>query len=269
MAFMLGNHAIDEVLYGVAHSFDGDLLYTMDQLSSAEISITAKSSEITDKKGNVVRTVYRSKAGEFSATNAFLHPQIMNAASGSSIEVASNSNKIVMPKINIIPASENASKLSKADLSDAIEGTIKIMGLFGNGANDVPMTEDQMDGVIDSNKIFTAPVGGTDKPVEYMITYQREASGGIKLSNDANKFPDTVKLTLLCSYVNPCSDVLKPCYVVLPSFMASPETTISLDAENQEIDFNGTLNVDYCSAVKALYYIYYPDDEKVISGVVA
>ena len=89
MAFRLGNHSINEILFGVAQNFEDELLYTLDQLSSASVSITAESTDITDKKGNLVRRIYKSKSGEFTATNAFLHPAVMNAASGSQIESAS------------------------------------------------------------------------------------------------------------------------------------------------------------------------------------
>ena len=80
--FRLGNFNIDEIIQGAAEDFSGNLLYTLDQLSSASIEISSESQDITDKNGNIVRTIYKSKQGTFNATNAFLHPQIMNAASG-------------------------------------------------------------------------------------------------------------------------------------------------------------------------------------------
>ncbi len=51
--------------------------------------------------------------------------------------------------------------------------------------------------------------------------------------------------------------------------MADPSVTISLDRESQEMDFNGNLNIDYCSSTKALYYIYFPGNEEVVTGTVA
>ena len=89
----------------------------------------------------------------------------------------------------------------------------------------------------------------------------------MKLSNSVNSFPATVALTLYCSYVDPCDDDLRACYVVLPSFQASPETTISLSADEQEMDFNGSIQVDYCATDPVLYYIYLPDEDAVKTGV--
>ena len=260
MAFKLGNHSIDEILYAVAQDQDEQILYTADQLSSASIEISAESTDITDKNGNVVRTRYTSKTGTFNSTNAFLHPQLMNAASGSDIETASSTAPIQMPRIVVVEAG------ATVDLSKAKTGTIKVIGLFGNGANDTPMTDEAI-AAATTEGVFTAPAAGADKPIQYLVKYERDVEEGIKLVNDAETFPQTVKLTLMASYFDVCDNDVKPCYIVLPKFVADPNTTISLDRETQEMDFNGNLQIDFCSTDKALYYIYYPGDEKVVSGV--
>ena len=271
MAFRLGNFNIDEILYGVAENFEGQLLYSLDQLSSAQIEVSSDSTDITDKNGNIVRTIYRTKTGTFTATNAFLHPQLMNAASGSSIEYASDSSAIVMPKITVAPAGSVVTLDASAD-----DDTVTVIGLYGSGANSEALTKattadlaTMKFGYDATNNAITLPGTGTDAPVNYLIKYNRSVTEGMKLSNIANIYPPTVRLTLYCSYVDPCDDDLLPCYVVLPSFQASPETTISLDAENQEMDFNGNLQVDYCASHPALYYIYFPGNEnavKVVTG---
>ncbi len=259
MAFKLGDHNIDEILFGVAQSSEDELLYTLDQLSQASIEIAAESTEFTDKNGNIVRTTYNSKTGTFNATNAFLHPAIMNASSGSEISEASVSKAIEMPKITIVPAG------GTLDVSDAKEGTIKVVGIFGNGANDTPLSAASIAAKIENN-VFTAPAKAAGSPVNYLVKYDRDVTEGIAIVETADKFPDVTKLTLYCSYVDPCSDSLMPCYVVLPRFMADPNKTISLSRETQEMDFNGNLNVDYCSGDKVLYYIYYPGTETVETG---
>jgi hypothetical protein len=267
MAFRLGNHVIDEILYGVAQNFSDELLFTLDQLSSATIEISAESNEITDKKGNVLRTQYRSKSGTFNSTNAFLHPAIMNASSGSKIEVASATAKIQMPKIMSVAAGT-----ADIDVSDAKTGTIHVLGLYGNGANDDKELEASTTAatvhetyLLVDDKI-TVPDAGTDAPVTYIIRYDRDVESGYKMSNLSNKFPDTIHFTLLCAYMDPCEDKLKPCYVYFGSFMPNPEMTINLDSENQELDFNGIIQVDYCSSDKVLYVIYYPDEDITIVG---
>ncbi len=266
MAFKLGNFSVDEVLFGTAQDFDGNMLYVLDQLSSASIEISAESTDITDKKGNIIRTVYRSKTGTFNATNALMHPVAMNASSGSDIEEASADAPIEMPKMVVVPAGGTVTV-------DAKEGTVKVIGLYGNGANGKVLTQsttaDYEAGTFGfAENVVTVPAAGEELPIQYLVQYQRDVTSGMKLVNRADKFPNTVRLTLFCSIIDPCDDALRACYVYIPSFMADPSVTISLDAETQEMDFNGTLQMDYCGTEKNLYFIYFPDEDAVVTGTI-
>ena len=263
MAFTLGNHYIDEVLYGVGMDYEtGDIKYSLDQLSSAQIEVSAESTDITDKKGNIIRTTYRAKTGTFTATSALLHPAALNAQSGSDLQYASVSAPIQMPVIYIVEAGR------AIDVSDLKEGTARCIGLYGNGANATPMDATATANIIQAGK-FTAPAAADGAPIQYLLTYERDVTSGIKLSNNSKDFPPLSKLVLFCSYGDPCKDDLRPCYVVVPRFAADPSMTISLDAETQEVDFSGNMNIDYCAGTSALYYIYYPDEDLVLSGVAA
>lgn len=201
MAFSLGNYNVDEILYATAQNFAGDLLYTVDQLSSASIEISSESTDYTDKKGNIVRTVYRNKTGTFTATSAFLHPVLQNIASGSEIEYATDDTAIQMPKIEVVAAG------GVVELKDAVEGTITVIGLYGNGANGKVLTQSTTANY--ENGTFglagtkvTVPVGGEDLPVQYLVKYERNAKSGMKLSNSINKFPNAVRLTLFVSIMD-------------------------------------------------------------------
>lgn len=225
---------------------------------------------------NVVRTIYKSKKGSFSATNAFLHPQIMNAASGSAIQKAGDGAAAIdMPKVVILPAG-TAEYVCTGIKTDT---TPEVIGIFGAGANSERLTKstastpaatfsgDTGTFIFDSTTSkLTVPAAGDDKPLNYLVKFERSVTSGWKLSNSVDSFPPTVSLTLYCSYVDPCDDDLKPCYVVLPSFQASPETTISLSSDEQTMDFNGSIQVDYCATSPVLYYIYFPDEDIVTVG---
>ena len=266
MAFKLGNHYIDEILYGVAQDDDDNLKYALDQLSGASIEISAESSDIVDKKGNIIRTSYRTKTGTLTATNALLHPAALNAQSGKEITYASSSAAIQMPKIYVVEAGK------AIQVPDLKTGTLRVIGLYGNGANAPALNAADSAALVTgtgSNAVFTAPAAGADLPIQYLIKYERDVVSGAVLSNTTKDLPGLVKLTLFCSYGDPCNNDLKPCYVVIPRFAADPSMTISLDAETQEVDFSGNLNVDYCAGTQSLYYIYYPEEDLVVSGVAA
>ena len=194
----------------------------------------------------------------------------MNAASGSEIENASATAPIKMPKIAIVVAG------GTLDVSDAKEGSIKVIGLYGNGANSVALTasttavydEDEPTYSV-SGDTLTVPAAGEDAPIQYLVKFDRDVESGMKLTNEADKFPNTVQLTLYVSYVDPCDDHLKPAYLYIPSFMADPSMTLSLDRETQTEDFGGTLQMSYCGTQKTLYVLYFPDEEIVSEGVSA
>lgn len=271
--FNLGSFAVSEILWGTAQDFSDELLYTLDQLSSGNIEISSDPTEITDKNGNVVRTIYKSKTGTFSATSALLSPAVINASSGSDIEYASQAAPIEMPKITIVNAG------ATADVSDAKTGSIKVIGIYGNGANGKTLiqgtsasyangtykyTTDPNTGAVS----VTMPAVADGDPTQYLVKYQRDMESGMKLSNVADKFPNTVRLTLYVAIVDPCSDALRAAYVYAPSAQADPSMTISLDSDSQETDVTYNLQVDYCSTSKDLYYIYFPDEDAVVSGTV-
>ena len=233
MAFKLGNHYIDEILYGVAEKtrkVDGvevtNIEYALDQLSSASIEISAESTDITDKKGNIIRTTYRSKTGKFTATNALLHPAAINAQSGSDIQYASHTAPIVMPKIMVAAAGEEV-KVGAFE-----NGSLRVIGLFGNGANDKALTPEAAAALVsgsDGDTKVTLPAKTDDGPTQYLIKFERSMDDGAMLQNTTAVSSDLVKLTLFCAMGDPCKDALRPCYVVIPRFAADPSMTISLD----------------------------------------
>lgn len=275
MAFNLGNFAVKEVIYGVAQNFDDELLYTLDQLSSAEIAVEADSNDIVDKNGAVIRTVYNAKTATITATSALLSPAILNASSGSEATVASTLAPIEMPKIVTVAAA------GTVDVKDAIDGaTFQIIGIYANGANGAVLTQSTTASLEDKTfkydseaKTITVPAateGDLTGAPEYLVKYQRNVESGIAMVNKADEFPDTIRLTLYVAIMDPCDDKYKAAYVYIPSFTPDPSVTISLDSESTEIDYSGNVNVDYCSTSgKVLYYIYFPDEEAVTSGVIA
>lgn len=277
MAIKLGNIAIDEILYGISRDFSGNILYTLDQLQNASIEITSESSDITDKKGNIVRRIYKSKQGTVNAENAFLNPMIMNNASGSDIKVATSSAPINMPRIELIGAGSNAYTLD----ANVDASTIKVKALFANGINGEDLTKittgdptyDESTSTYTylydaTNKKITVPASGEGKPLSYFVMYTRSRTEGFKMDNLANKFPSAQDLTFYCSYIDPCNDTPRACYVNIPSFSPSPETTVSFNADEQSQSFSGNINVNYCATDPVLYTIFFPLENAVTTAVV-
>ena len=269
MAIKLGNFTIDEILFAIGRDFQGNILYTLDQLQNASIEITSESTDITDKKGNVVRRIYRSKQGTFNAESAFMNPYILSNASGSDIKVASSTAPLDFIKIMQIAATSPTAAVALDAGIDA--SSLKVQALFENGINGEALTKittgtpsyDESTGTYtylydaDEKKI-TLPASGEGKPLSYLVVFSRSKTEGFIIQNLANKFPGAQDLVLYCSYVDPCNEQPRACYVHIPSFSPSPETTANFNAEEQTMAFNGNINVNYCAASPILYEIILP-----------
>lgn len=270
----LGNFAIQEILFGVAEDFEGNLLYTLDQLSSANIEVSSDPTEITDKNGNVIRQIYKNKTATFTATSALLSPAVINAGSGSDITRGTQT----MPKIEVVKASTPASGDAAAvpstfDLTAAgyKEGTLKIIGMTTNGVNGNAMSEAALTtaGKIttdaEDHVILTLPdKDATHEFDQYLVMFDRTVDGE-KLINRADQYPDTIRLTLYAALVDPCDDQPRAAYIYIPSFQPDPSMTISLDSESTEIDYTGAIQVDYCAPCKQLYTIFFPSENATIT----
>ena len=190
-------------------------------------------------------------------TNALLHPAALNAQSGSAIQYATAAagGAIVMPKIIVTPAiavpdgttEQESENMRSVEINEYTAGTIRVIGIYGNGANDKPIDPEDIVSMVRSSGGTTKivlPAKTLDGPTQYLIKFERNVTSGAMLKNTTSVSSDLVKLTLFCAMGDPCEDSLRPCYVVIPRFAADPSMTISLDAETQEVDFSGNLNVD-------------------------
>ena len=258
MAFRLDDFIVDRILYGVAENSNGDLLYVLTQLSDASISITADSKDAVDRDKTLVKRFYTGKSGEFTATNAMLNFNILGEQSGSGKILATQALPITMPKIVRVGVGETMT------LTGYVTDTIKVYGIANNGT----MTKEYTKGsaasatqfAITSAGVLSTPTSDAEDQL-FIVKYDRSVSDGIKVNNSADRFPGTIKLTLKVLGIDPCTaDTVRAMYVEFPSFQVSPEVDLSLTTD-AGINFNGTLQVDYCSSEKSLYNIYFaPED---------
>lgn len=257
--FSLGDKLYKEILYGYAEDLtSGDPLYVLTQLSDGSIEITAESTDVTDKNGNLVKKIWKSKAGTFSATNAFVNTNIIAAAAGTTPIFASSSNKVIMPKMMHVKAGE------KVNIKGYVTGSVKVSEYFGEGAigQNYELGEaagaDKFAIASETGELTLPSAEGVDM---YFIKYLRESETGVKIQNKADEFPSSVRFIIKATYYNPCKkNELKADYIEFPSFQVSPETTFPINADSATMDFSGDLEIDYCGTDKVLYNTYDADE---------
>lgn len=269
MAFKLGDLVIDRIVNGVAETISkkndegGELLYLLTNLQEASINITSDSVDAVDGTGSVIKTFYRGKQGEFTATNSLLSLPIINAMSGETKPTyASTADGTTIDMPIILTASRKGNEESvvmtlTGITDDGSNNNIIVHGVDESGTLGDPIEKTSGWSVITTSG-QTSKISITDSNYDaYIIKYDRTVSeNGIKIVNRADKYPTTVKLTLKVLIVDPCEpDQIRAAYVVLPSFQPSAEIdmTFSTDAT---LDFTGTLQTSYCGAEKVLYEIY-------------
>ena len=259
MAFRLGDKIYKEILYGYAEDLSsGNPLYVLTQLSEGNVEITAESTDVTDKNGNLVKKIWKSKAGTFSATNAFVNTNIIAASAGSTPIFASQGSKVTMPKML------HVKKGTEVTLKDYVTGSVKVAQYFGDGSLGKVYT---LNATADTDKFAIESVTGkltlpTDPDADmFFIKYLRESETGVKIQNKADEFPSSVKFIIKATYYNPCKkNELKADYIEFPSFQVSPETTFPINADSATMDFSGDLEIDYCGSDKVLYNTYDADE---------
>lgn len=259
MSFRLGDKIYKEILYFYTEDLSTqNPLYVLTQLNNATVDITAESTDVNDKNGSLVKKIWKSKAGSFSATNAFVNTNIIAASSGSTPIFASSDNKVTMPRMLHVKAGTNVA------LGDYVAGSVKVAQYFGDGSigktYELGETANETNFAIATDtKELTLP---TDAETEmYFVKYLREVESGALISNKADEFSSSVRAIMKATYYNPCKkNELKADYIEFPSFQVSPETSFPINADSATMDFKGDLEIDYCGTDKVLYNVYDADE---------
>ena len=261
MAFTLDGIVIDRIQMGIAETTDqSELLYTLTQLTEPTIEITAESKDATDANGTLIKRFYTGKSGTFTAQNAFIDFNILGASTGSGKEVASAQNSFTIPRIIYVDADETT-----VDIDDVVvEGSMKVNAIANNGTMGKAYTQ----GAGGDGNTYAFSDGRLTMPQDanadrYVVKYDRTVTAdAVRVLNKANQYPDTIRLTLKALAIDPCdAGTVRACYIVLPSFQVSPETSIDLQTEST-LEYTGELQVDYCSADKTLYEIYMVESDR-------
>ena len=240
---------VDRIQYAWAEKFDGTPLYVLTQLSEATIEISAESKDAVDKDGTLIKRFWQAKTGTFTATNAMINLNMLASNSGITPLVVSDgvinqgtaSSEEVAKKMLRMPKVETVQAGQSKQLTEYIAGTMHVAPLYKNGSMGAALSQEDSEALISTSgtqKEITVPAAEGDI-TRYIIKYDRYVSNGGVVKNSADKFPDTIKLTLKVLCVDPCeADVLKSAYVVMESFQPSPEISIGLTTDTT-LDYTG------------------------------
>lgn len=259
MAFTLGDIIIDRLQFGYGCTSKGKPLYALTQLTNAEINITADSTDITDKDGNLVYRKYSGKKGEITATNAFLNLVVIEAISATDAEIATDDHTIVMPIFTTVKSGETL------DVEGYVEGSFVVNALSAAGSmgkeyklgTNASETEFKVD---EGTHTFTPPTDTNEN--QYLVVYKKNVKSGAKVGISATKYPKAHELYFKALAITKCDkENFRPVIVHIPSFMPSPEVTIALQGgDSQTMDYTGAILTDSCSADQNMVEVYFVDE---------
>lgn len=259
MAFKLGDVIIDRLQFGYgADKASNKALYALTQLSNATIDITADSTDVTDKDGNLVYRKYSGKKGEITATNAFLNLAIVEAISATTASTATNEQPIEMPIFKIVKAGETL------DVTDAVADSFVVNALSTNGSLGKEYTKATGDatgteyGV--TGDTLTPPTDAEEK--QYLVKFKKKVKSGARVAITGNKYPKAHELYFKALAVDKCNvGSFRAVVIHIPSFIPSPEVSIALEGgDSQTMDYTGAILTDTCSVDQDMVEIFFIDE---------
>ena len=264
MAFKLGDLVVDRIVLGVGEDHEANLLYTLTTLQEGTIDISADSVDATDGTGAVIKTFYRAKTGEFTATNSTISLPILEQTSGSKAQLA-ETEAFAMPRILTTSKPNNIELVGINDSGASAE--IKVYAINKNGtlgAEYALSTGTATAGqyVVTAGSPSKLTITPNTDDVMWVIKHKRNATqNAMRIVNRSDAFAKSHKLTLKVLIVDPCeTDTVLAAYVVFPNFQPSPEVSIGFSTDST-LDFSGILQTSYCGVEKVLYEIYVAQDD--------
>lgn len=270
MAFKLGDVIIDRLQFGYGARKNGAPLYALTQLNSATIDITADTTDVNDKDGNLVYRKYSGKKGEVTATNAFINLAVIEALSAADAEIATDVNSIKMPIIQTVAAGKTL------DITGFVDGTVVVSAIYngsidakkeykvGSNASESEFAikhTDASEGV-EASDVLTPPTDSAE--IEYLVKYTKEVKSGAKITISADKFAKSHELFFKALAVDPCDkENFKAVMIHIPEFIPSPELSLALQGgDTQTMDYKGAILANTCSTEKTLIEVYFIDEKE-------
>lgn len=276
MAFDINNFVIDRIVRGVAVAQGanadlgiekGDVLFSINQIQNASLTTSSESTDAVDALGVPVATFYRAKSAEFSAENALFDMNLMATQSGTTKQIASDTNKIVTPCFETIDISgeEGGTYTLSHTPKEAIKTIYLMNGDGTTGTQYTAATTADADKFVIDGKTLTPPTG-LKAGDQLFVLYEYEADGkedgekgAVSIVNSANNYPVGCKFIMEVLGADVCDQTnLIYAYVIFPNAKLSPDFDWSIATDSVH-PFSLRAMQQYCDKEKALFQIVIPE----------
>jgi len=273
MAFNKDNLVIDRAIRAsMKNKTTGVILWTIDQVKDPTIECSSEVVYATDATGSKIAGFDRAKDATLTFVNAVFNLSVSAAQFGGSKEVASSTNKIIVPKFESLTLGAVASVVNTTiTLEQTPKTTLtKIYKLDTDGSilEEISAGATATTQFSITDKIITLPTtpasGEYTAATRFGVWYDFEADGteglgAVKVGNSANEFPSSGSLELEVLFSDICDPSIKyHGFVVFGNAKLSANTTLNLTTEIQQ-NIEIICAVDYCNPDRTLFEIIIPE----------
>lgn len=243
---------------------DGVLFWTLEDLKDVNIQTNATSQDKTDATGAVIAKYYDADTAQITGNTSFLTLSLLAAQWGTEKNVASSTNKILIPKREKIKV---GSDITKITLSKVPVGGISFIYLLNERKEQVAsykyaaVNSEKEFSLDAAKKEITLPTDTAIKEgMTIQVYYTYESENAVDITKSTNDMPKSGEFWLESIFTDICDKNIEyHGWVVMASAQLSPETQIPL---NKTGDFSFTIDSlkDYCSDEGQLLRFVIPED---------
>lgn len=270
MAFTISNFVIDRILRGAMfHSSTQEMLFSINQITNPTLTVSSDTTDAVDALGTPIVTFNRAKQAEFSAENSLFDLNLLAAQSGSTVDVATNTNRYNVPIFDEIRVSTaDTLTLSHTPATVDSASTLKFLyKLNGDGTTGTKYTVGTTASgttVTLSTATVTFATGQAAVGDRFFAFYEYEASdasgnGAVRVTADAVNFPTAGRFIMEVLGVDVCDpSTLYHAYIEFGNakLLSDFDITFATDSTHP---FSMRANQDYCDPEKRLFRIVIPE----------
>lgn len=250
--FKLDNYAIKEILCGTVQDSNNNLLSVLTDISKFNVDVTADAKEMKDKNGTTMKSTYTAKSGILNFTSATHSVALLSLFH--EVDNATDDSPLIMPAIATVRAG------GKVNVADAETGSISLVSTYDNGGLAKRFTKSEISLLI-TNGYLEIPKDAVGD--SFTVVYDRNVYDGVRLRNMSNDTSKKLQILFSCVLLDPCDSKQRAAYVYFPNVSINPNRTIDFNSDSSESEVDGVLGIDYCSACKQLYMVYFPNEESI------
>lgn len=273
MSFDVNSFVGKRVVQGWGEDSAGNLKWLVNQIEDFEISVDGETKTKVDAQGSTIFSITQAKKCEVGFNSSLLDLNIIAEMNGSEKEIASEENKIVTPKRQIIEiTSSNRTSIvlaksvynsgtTETPVYKLVVATLTPDGSQKKGFKQGTSVSSGIYTYTSGTKTLTFADGDLAEGDKLLVIYDYETSAAVQVVNSADKFPDAAKATFLIEGSDVCDQTkLLYCWCVFPSTKMSVSSTIKFDLEDT-LPVKLECAYSYCSDDKELYRIVIADEE--------